>query len=169
MKELTSLPPVMINRALWARNEIINNPENVHVDYDELVAWVYNQEDNVWYSIDGNYSSYSPEDKMEKRKLYKDKNKEYETKYDELYYKKYCELKYWNKIRQEVLSRDNNTCQICGKTATNRLHIHHILKRNQDGTDTLDNLITVCSACHPKADRNLYNPKWYYLDTGENK
>jgi 5-methylcytosine-specific restriction endonuclease McrA len=164
MKELKEIPPVMIKRALWARDEIINHPENVHIDYDELLAWVYNTDDNIWYSIDGNYSQQSPEEKMEKRNKWKKVVNEYEIKYDEMYYKKYSELKYWNKIRLDILKRDNYTCQLCGKIGDSRLHIHHIEKKNQNGPDTEDNLITVCPSCHPKADHNLYNPDWYFIE-----
>lgn len=55
----------------------------------------------------------------------------------------------WIKKRNEILSRDNNTCQFCG--AQDRyLHVHHkrYIKGNKpweyDGKD----LITLCDRCH---------------------
>jgi len=72
----------------------------------------------------------------------------------------YSMVLYQSKIRKKVLERDNYTCQICGKKGDSKLHIHHICKRKNDGSDCLDNLITVCPSCHPRADRTEYNPRW---------
>ena len=47
------------------------------------------------------------------------------------------------------LNRDNYTCQCC-KTKKGTLHAHHIVYRSNGGADTLDNLITLCAACHKK-------------------
>lgn len=47
------------------------------------------------------------------------------------------------------LNRDNYTCQCC-KTKKGTLHAHHIVYRSNGGADTLDNLITICEACHKK-------------------
>lgn len=47
------------------------------------------------------------------------------------------------------LNRDNYTCQCC-KTKKGTLHAHHIVYRRNGGADTLDNLITLCEACHKK-------------------
>ena len=49
--------------------------------------------------------------------------------------------------KEAVLNRDNYTCQCCGKKHT-RLEVHHIIYRNQGGTDDEDNLITLCEDCH---------------------
>lgn len=50
-----------------------------------------------------------------------------------------------------VLSRDKHTCQKCklSKTGT-KLNIHHIIFRRNEGTDSPDNLITLCENCHNK-------------------
>ena len=160
MINLDKLPPVMKQRAEWARTEIINNPEKVQIDFDELLAWIFNEEDQLWYSIDGNYSHKSPADKMLKREEYEKKMKESVEKWQKEWDKKYYEQQYWSKIRQNILERDNYTCQLCGLTGDTKLHIHHIEKRNKDGSDFEDNLITVCPKCHSNADRSLYNPKW---------
>ncbi len=46
------------------------------------------------------------------------------------------------------------SCCICGwDEATN--DIHHIIPRNQGGSDTFDNLTILCPNCHRKSHRNL--------------
>lgn len=55
--------------------------------------------------------------------------------------------------RQEVLERDNFKCQMCGNNALSMLTVHH-----KDGNgrgskkvnNDLDNLQTLCRACHAK-------------------
>ncbi|MEW6238829.1 MAG: HNH endonuclease [Candidatus Omnitrophota bacterium] len=51
----------------------------------------------------------------------------------------------WNKIRKEVLERDNYTCVFCGHTAAKNMNIHHI---NETKSCEPDNLVTICVACH---------------------
>lgn len=54
-----------------------------------------------------------------------------------------------------VLARDNYTCQHCkGKSKDNKLEVHHIVFRSNDGSDEQDNLITLCSSCHYKLHHN---------------
>ncbi|AKB77890.1 hypothetical protein MSHOH_1407 [Methanosarcina horonobensis HB-1 = JCM 15518] len=54
-------------------------------------------------------------------------------------------------LKAYVLSRDNHTCQHCkSKSKDPKLHCHHIIFRSQNGTDTPENLITLCSTCHQK-------------------
>jgi len=156
MITLKKLPPSMLERAIKARQIILEHPEKAHIDYDELLAWVYHEEDEVWYSIDGNYSQYSPEEKKDKRKKLKEREVEYEKRADE----KYLQMVYYSKVRKTILERDNYTCQLCNKKGDSKLHVHHILKRTENGKDYFDNLLTVCPKCHAAADRNLYNPDW---------
>ena len=52
-------------------------------------------------------------------------------------------------VKAAVLSRDNYTCQICGAKDT-RLEVHHIQFRSQGGSDSMDNLVTLCKDCHGK-------------------
>lgn len=53
----------------------------------------------------------------------------------------------WFKDRREdVLRRDNHCCKIC-KSKEN-LHAHHIIPRELNGTDSIENLITLCASCH---------------------
>ncbi|HEW92170.1 MAG TPA: HNH endonuclease [Thermotogaceae bacterium] len=56
--------------------------------------------------------------------------------------------------REQVLWRDGYKCQHCGTTI--KLQIHHIIPRNKGGTDTLNNLITLCAKCH----KELHEGKW---------
>lgn len=53
---------------------------------------------------------------------------------------------FWRKLRQIVLERDGYICQKC--RATNKLHVHHKVRRFIGGTDTEDNLIILCNSCH---------------------
>ena len=52
-----------------------------------------------------------------------------------------------NNIRLATLMRDNNKCQMCGKANT-ILDVHHITPRRLQGSDTLNNLISLCRYCH---------------------
>jgi hypothetical protein len=55
----------------------------------------------------------------------------------------------WQKLRLEILNRDNFTCQECLDKATT-LHVHH--KTYTKGKDPWEyenyNLITLCEVCH---------------------
>ena len=66
----------------------------------------------------------------------------------------------WNRIRLAVRTRDGFRCQACGAAESGREHdVHHkipfkafssVVEANQ-----LDNLITLCSSCHRKAEQNV--------------
>ena len=56
-------------------------------------------------------------------------------------------------VRCFVFARDEYTCQVCKKKGK-ILHTHHIVYRNEGGTDRADNLITVCSDCHTSEAHN---------------
>src|SRR5258707_775851 len=48
-----------------------------------------------------------------------------------------------------VLTRDCYTCQHChGKSKDQRLEVHHIIFRSQQGSDDESNLLTLCKTCH---------------------
>ena len=56
----------------------------------------------------------------------------------------------WSDVRQVVLARDGFQCvakisQYCSK---NGEHIHHLLRRSAGGSHDLNNLISLCAACH---------------------
>src|SRR5205807_2211106 len=52
-------------------------------------------------------------------------------------------------VKQYVLHRDKHTCKKC-KQDKCKLEVHHIHFRSNGGTDSPDNLITLCSSCHDK-------------------
>ena len=68
-------------------------------------------------------------------------------------------------LREAVFSRDNYTCKCCGKSIKDGviLHVHHIKYRSQGGTNSMDNLATVCHKCHTPKNHQpggaLYNWK----------
>lgn len=57
-----------------------------------------------------------------------------------------------DKLRYQVLKRDNFKCCACGaspaKDATIELHIDHIIPWSKGGETTIDNLQTLCSRCN---------------------
>ena len=52
-------------------------------------------------------------------------------------------------VKAYILDRDAYNCQKCSAQKV-KLHVHHIIFRSQGGTDTPDNLITLCESCHKK-------------------
>lgn len=71
----------------------------------------------------------------------------------------------WRRTRKEVYARDNWICQDCRCKCKNsadakndgrkKIQAHHLLARRDGGTDTLDNLITLCMSCHHKRESAL--------------
>jgi hypothetical protein len=65
----------------------------------------------------------------------------------------------WQRIRKAVRQRDGNCCRDCGASGEwAELSVHHLLPASRGGTDDMDNLVTLCSTCHPvyeKAARSL--------------
>ena len=55
----------------------------------------------------------------------------------------------WVKRRALILRRDNHTCQQCGQTE-GQLHVDHIIPRRLNGTEDVNNLVTLCRACNLK-------------------
>ena len=54
-------------------------------------------------------------------------------------------------IRKAVILRDGGKCMECGKTNT-VLEVHHIKPKRLNGSNTLNNLITLCRKCHHKTE-----------------
>lgn len=63
-------------------------------------------------------------------------------------------VKHWTSIRQEALERDGNRCTKCGNTEN--LHVHHLTYENK--YESLEDLITLCRACHIKAHKDTIIP-----------
>jgi len=52
------------------------------------------------------------------------------------------------RVRREVLARDKHRCQAPGCGRTRFLEVHHIMSRQQGGSNKADNLMTLCATCH---------------------
>lgn len=76
----------------------------------------------------------------------------------------------WKEQRRKALERDGYTCQYCGKQANQekwwQIHVHHKRKIrwfydhevqaiDYENANDLDNLVTLCKACHEAADSKL--------------
>lgn len=66
-------------------------------------------------------------------------------------YNSYMKSERWRKLRLKVLARDDYQCQRCG--SAKNLRIHH-LTYERVGHEALDDLITLCEACHSEIHRN---------------
>ena len=49
--------------------------------------------------------------------------------------------------RKNILKRDNNTCQYCGKNKS-EITIDHVLPKDKGGNDTWNNLVVACKRCN---------------------
>lgn len=49
--------------------------------------------------------------------------------------------------RRNILRRDANKCQYCGKKATD-MTIDHVVPRSRGGRDSWENLVTACVNCN---------------------
>jgi hypothetical protein len=61
----------------------------------------------------------------------------------------------WRRVCKAVDARDRRICRACGKHSDpdamgllTRGHRHHIVYRSAGGPSTLENLVTLCPACH---------------------
>lgn len=72
-------------------------------------------------------------------------------------------------LRKATLYRDNCSCQMCRATNT-ILEAHHIKPKRLNGSDSIYNLITLCSDCHEKVTGNelKYLEKFYKVIKGKN-
>lgn len=52
------------------------------------------------------------------------------------------------RVRRAVMQRDRFRCRAGGCGRTSFLAVHHLAPREAGGTNTLENLITLCSGCH---------------------
>ena len=74
-------------------------------------------------------------------------------------------------IRKATILRDGGKCMECGKSNC-RLEVHHIKPRRRNGSNTLDNLITLCESCHQKTEgqEELYMDRYFsLLKSSDNK
>lgn len=74
-------------------------------------------------------------------------------------------------IRKAVILRDGCKCKECGKSNT-VLEVHHIKPKRLNGSNTLSNLITLCSKCHQKTEGREEQYMQHYfgiLSSSDNK
>ncbi len=61
-------------------------------------------------------------------------------------------LAWWENLKACAKWRDGGKCRVCGKSprtdSSVRLEVHHIVRRADGGTDTLENVVTLCRECH---------------------
>jgi DEAD/DEAH box helicase domain-containing protein len=67
----------------------------------------------------------------------------------------------WNRLREAVRRRDSYRCQVCGaaEDASRQHDVHHKVPyraiNSAAEANRMDNLITLCPACHRKAEQNV--------------
>jgi len=74
------------------------------------------------------------------------------------------QMGFWN-LREYILHRDNHKCQnpnCKNKDESPILEIHHIIFKSNGGTDTPNNLITLCTKCHttPNHKKGKFLYEW---------
>lgn len=78
--------------------------------------------------------------------LYCDAHKGRQSDYYTTLHSRYC-TKEWQRVRREKL-RKTGYCEVC--KSDKRLVVHHVLPVDMGGTDTIENLQTLCRDCHEK-------------------
>jgi hypothetical protein len=53
-----------------------------------------------------------------------------------------------SRVRQQALERAGYRCEVPGCACRTNLHVHHIQRRSQGGSDELENLAVVCASHH---------------------
>ncbi len=69
----------------------------------------------------------------------------------------------WRRLSRQAKRRDKSQCQICGDRPGDpycELHVHHRVPRSEGGSDTLENLITLCDLCHAVVTKRWHGP-WF--------
>jgi len=60
-------------------------------------------------------------------------------------YDEYLQSDTWKMLRKQRLEIDRCECVLCGKNAE---HVHHRRYPNELGTETINDLVSLCSRCH---------------------
>jgi 5-methylcytosine-specific restriction endonuclease McrA len=91
------------------------------------------------------------------------KNKKDISSCQQARYKKLYSSTWRNQLKKQIKERDNYQCQNsnCRRNSV-RLHVHHI--DYDEENCSFDNLITLCTSCHIKTNRNRYYWKEFYSD-----
>lgn len=59
----------------------------------------------------------------------------------------------YTNIQEYVLCRDKHQCCLC-EESKGSLHVHHVVWESNGGSDSHENLVTLCLKCHDKVHRN---------------
>ena len=68
----------------------------------------------------------------------------FDSNYDK--YLAYLESDKWTELRTKRLVKDNFMCAVCH--SPNQLHVHHIWYPTEYGTESINDIITLCASCH---------------------
>src|SRR5689334_9759966 len=63
-------------------------------------------------------------------------------------YQEYLASERWRQLRREALQRDGWACRVCADTS--KLNVHHRRNPRHWGTETIDDLTTLCRVCHER-------------------
>lgn len=96
-----------------------------------------------------------PFDRQLRDRIWQAKRDEYQRRRDERddawrqWYSSYLQSTAWHDLRQKVLTRDNRTCRNihCDRPAE---QVHHVTYERV-GCEDLDDLVSICRACHAMA------------------
>lgn len=71
----------------------------------------------------------------------------------------------WRKLKRRVHERDGYMCLACGRSEDDgvKLHADHIVRYADGGADTMENLQTLCNACHKTKTRAENSTKKPYV------
>lgn len=67
--------------------------------------------------------------------------------------KDYINSKHWKILRDKIIHRDNNTCQVCGYYGS-KLQVHHLTYDNLY-KEKFEDLATLCNDCHSLLHEDL--------------
>ena len=60
----------------------------------------------------------------------------------------------WQKLRLQVMERDQFECQLCD-AVDKTLHVHHLVYSRNPWESPMENLVTVCEDCHTEIEFTL--------------
>ena len=76
-------------------------------------------------------------------------------------YLPYCD-KFNYKLKKKIRNRDNRKCQLCNATENGTRHtVHHV---HYDKSNCYPDLITLCTSCNGKANKNRDYWEAYYMN-----
>lgn len=61
---------------------------------------------------------------------------------------------------EDVPDTSSEGCFVCGDRRSNSLEDHHIVPRRYGGTDSPENIVTLCASCHSAIEK-LYDERFY--------